>query len=360
MAKLLSLPAELILAIVKYVQAEEQAPLPFYKWADAYEYAVKEARPKWIKDLHSFCLISRRYYTLLKPMIYRNIYVHDKAFQEHPLGQLKRTLKNDLLLENYIVSIIAPCRSSICDIQHFFRFPNIQALTILFDYLDPIKFEGNGLVGKSPVRSLSLIRCGAREEALAAILSWPEVLEVLHYDVDQGEWEGHCVDGITEGWTCAAFVRALQPQKGNLRELTLTRQWLDHEGLGNGPRIDLSGFTALTTLRIYQVFLCGEDDPLEAWRSLPSCLEELEIFYDDWDLTTFKEDEFLRGLLMQKKEHLPHLRRISIGSPEELWDTENQEYKPAGQWVPPPPLKRALELAGLELDVQLGIEILPS
>jgi hypothetical protein len=41
MAKLLSLPAELILAIVKYAQAEEQVPLPFYKWADAYEYAVK-------------------------------------------------------------------------------------------------------------------------------------------------------------------------------------------------------------------------------------------------------------------------------------------------------------------------------
>ncbi|KAJ5652432.1 hypothetical protein N7507_009858 [Penicillium longicatenatum] len=223
--------------------------------------------------------------------------------------------------------------------------------------MDPLG-DQSGLrqfIGKSPVKALNLIRCGAHEEALATVLSWPAALEVLHYDVEQGEWDGF-IDEPDRRWTCAAFVRTLQPQKGSLKELTLTRPWLDHEGLFNGPRIHLRDFTALTTLRIYHVFLCGEDDPLEAWRSLPRSLEELEIFYDDSDLTTFEEDEFLSGLLVHKEEHLPRLRRISIASPEIIWDTETQECKPARRWSPPPPLAHALEIAGLTLDVQLGID----
>ncbi|KAJ5722766.1 hypothetical protein N7488_000801 [Penicillium malachiteum] len=171
----------------------------------------------------------------------------------------------------------------------------------------------------------------------------------------KGEWDGFN-DEPERCWTAATFVRTLQPQKASLKELTLTRPWLDHEGLFNGPRIDLSDFTALTKLRIYHVFLCGHDDPLEAWRSLPRSLEELDIFYDDTDLTTFEEDEFLSGLLVHKQEHLPHLRKISIASPETIWDDENEEPEPAGRWLPPPPLAQALELAGLDLVVQLGVK----
>lgn len=150
------------------------------------------------------------------------------------------------------------------------------------------------------------------------------------------------------------MVRTLQPQKTTLRDLTLTRPWLEHEGLGNGPRIDLSDFTALTTLRIYQVFLCGEEDPLEAWRSLPRSLERLEVFYDDGDLTRFDGDDFLRGLLAHKKEYLPHLRTVSINSPEQAWDSDTEEFKPAGPWTPPPTLARAFKTAGVNIDIWLG------
>lgn len=355
MARLLSLPDELILAIINYVQAEEQTALPFYRWGDAYRSTIERERPKRIRDLRSFCLVSRRCYNLLKPIIYQNICVRNNSFRNHPLDQLKRTLKNDPTLEKSIVSAIIPCGNSIHDVRHFFRFPNIQALTILrFNDWEPMEVEGNRPVGKSPVTSLNLIDCGAQEEALAAVLSWPAALEVLHYDVEQGEWEGHYGDEPAKSWTCAAFVRALQPQKETLRELTLTRPWLVHEGLFNGPRINLRDFTALTTLRIYQVFLCGVDEPIEAWRSLPRSLEELEVFYDDWDLTTFEEDDFLRGLLLHREEHLPQLRTISINSPEEPWDTEKQESKPAGPWTPPSPLARAFETTGVDLDVWLG------
>ncbi|KAJ5806053.1 uncharacterized protein N7503_003655 [Penicillium pulvis] len=359
MVQFLDLPDELILVIVNYVQAEKgQGNLPFYKWGDLYERAIKQDQPQQNKDLQSLYLVSRRFYRLLKQNYYENICVREGPFHNHPLDRLKRTLRDEPNLQKFIVSAVVPCTTSIYDFFCFYWFPNIQSLSILgFKAMDPLEDE-NGLrqfIGKSPVTALNLIRCGAHEEALATILSWPAALEVLHYDVEQGEWDGIYVDEPAEGWTCAAFVRTLQPQMGSLKELTLTRPWLDHEGLFNGPRICLRDFTALTTLRIYHVFLCGLDDPLEAWRSLPRSLEELEIFYDDWDLTTFEEDEFLVGLLVHKEEHLPHLRRISIASPEIIWDAEKEECKPAGRWSPPPPLVHALEVAGLDLDVQLGV-----
>ncbi|KAJ6103751.1 hypothetical protein N7486_003973 [Penicillium sp. IBT 16267x] len=356
MARLLNLPDELIVVIVNYLQADkEQTTLPFYNWGDAYKSAIERGPPQRIKDLRSLCLVSRPFNNLLKPTFYRNICVREDTFRNHPRDKLLRALESDPNLEEHIVSAIVPCKDSIYDVHRFFWFPNIQALSILrFNDWEPLEFEDDSHVGTSPVTALNLISCGAHEEALAAVLSWPAALKVLHYDAEQGEWDGHCGDEAAKSWTCAAFVRTLQPQKETLNELTLTRPWLDHEGLGNGPRIDLSDFTALTTLRIYHVFLCGVDDPLEAWRSLPRSLEELEVFYDDWDLTRFDEDEFLRGLLANKKEHLPQLRTVSINSPEPTWDSETEEFKPAGPWTPPSPLARAFETAGVTLDVCLG------
>ncbi|KAJ5449962.1 uncharacterized protein N7458_006411 [Penicillium daleae] len=352
MARLLDLPDELILFIVNYVQAgNEQTTLPFFEWGDAYRSAIEQNPSQRVKDLRSLYLVSRRFNNLLKPTFYRNLCVHAPSFRNHPLGQLERTLETDPNLEEHIVSAIVPCKDSILDIYRFFWFPNIQTLTVLrFNDWEPLEFEDDSYVGTSPVTTLKLIGCGAHEEALAAVLSWPAALEVLHYDAEQGEWEGHYGDEPAKSWTCATFVRTLQPHKETLRELTLTRPWLDHEGLGNGPRIDLSNFTALTTLRIYQVFLCGWDDCLEAWKGLPRNLEELEVFYDDTVLTRFDEDEFLQGLVVHKEAHLPRLRTVSINSPEMQWE----DPQPSGPWTPPSPLARAFENAGVNLAVWLG------
>lgn len=167
------------------------------------------------------------------------------------------------------------------------------------------------------------------------MLSWPAALEELQYDACQGAWGGHYEDEPVPDWECAAFVRALQPQKATLKDLTLTRPPLAHEGLFNGPRIDLSDFTALTTLRIYHVFLCGVDDPREAWRGLPRHLEVLEVYYDDTELVRFQEegrhdsfDPFLLGLIRHKDTHLPHLRRVAVNSPEKKYDYEAKQRLP--------------------------------
>ncbi|KAL3482696.1 hypothetical protein BJX62DRAFT_221305 [Aspergillus germanicus] len=158
----------------------------------------------------------------------------------------------------------------------------MNTLTIC-DFSDwyPLDFDNDDHVGQSTLLRLNLINCGAKEDALAAVLSWPAELQSLHYDADQGEWEGHYENESVVSWTCAAFVRALQHQKVHLQELTLTRVALAHEGLFMGPRIDLHDFNALTTLRILEVFLCGIENPRDCWRSLPPNLETLEVSYDD-------------------------------------------------------------------------------
>jgi hypothetical protein len=117
----------------------------------------------------------------------------------------------------------------------------MNTLTIC-DFSDwyPLDFDNDDHVGQSTLLRLNLINCGAREDALAAMLSSPAELQRLHYDADQGEWEGHYENESVVSWTCAAFMRALQPQKAHLQELTLTRVGLAHEGLFMGPRVELA------------------------------------------------------------------------------------------------------------------------
>ncbi|KAJ5758361.1 uncharacterized protein N7511_007055 [Penicillium nucicola] len=370
MARLLDLPDELILEIIDYLQTDtKQIKLSFYELGDAYRYAIKHDPSRRVKYLHSLLFASRRLNSLLTPIFYRDIFVREygRVGEKIPLEQLKWTLEKNPSLQEHIVSVIIPCGSpwrgqSIRDIIHVFWLPNIQTLTIHeFKDWEPMQFENNSHFGTSPVECLRLIDCGAHEQALANVLSLPAALKVLHYDAEQGEWEGHYGDEPATSWTCAAFIRALRSQRRTLEELTMTRPWLDHEGLGNGPRIDLSDFTALETLRTYHVFLCGWDNPPRVWKGLPPSLKVLEVFYDDTDLTQFlweSDDEpydtFLLDLIRNKRAHLPHLRTVAIYSFENIYDSEREEYLPAGPWTLPSSLAREAEAAGIKLDVWLG------
>ncbi|CEJ54392.1 hypothetical protein PMG11_00706 [Penicillium brasilianum] len=370
MARLLDLPDEVLLEIIDYLQtATKQIKLPFYELGDAYRYAIEHNPSQRVKYLHSLLLASRRLNSLLTPIFYRDIFVryYYRVGKKAPLEQLKWSLERNPSLLEHIVSAIIPCGShwrdrSIRDIFQVFWFTNIQTLTIHgFKDWEPMQFEDNSHVGTSPVECLRLVDCGAHEEALATVLSWPAALKVLHYDAEQGEWEGHYGDEPANSWTCAAFVRALRSQRRTLEELTMTRPWLDHEGLGNGPRIDLSEFTALESLRIYHVFLCGWDEPSGVWKGLPRSLEVLEVFYDDKDLTQFlweSDDEpydtFLLDLIRNKRAHLPNLRTVTIYSFDQIYDREREEALPAGLWTLPSSLAREAEVAGIKLDVWLG------
>lgn len=379
MAGLLDLPHEVILIIVEYLQADIQhVAMPFYELGDAHRYAINHNSPRRIGYMRSLLLVSRRFSELLTPILYLNVFVRDynRVDEKKPLDQLQWSLEKNPSLSEDIISAFIPCGGSWSDrsIYHvipFFWYANMQTLTIhQFDDWEPLEFENDSHVGTSPVECLNLIDCGAREEALAAVLSWPAALKALHYDANQTEWSGHYGDEPAKEWTTAAFVRTLQSQKRSLEELTMTRPRLDHEGLGNGPRIDLSEFQALRILRIYHVFLCGTDDWPGVWRDLPPNLEELEVFYDDGDLTTFlgegdevPYDPFLLDVIRHKTTHLPHLHTVAIYAAERFDGSESEsqgiEDSP-GHWKLPSSLASEAEAAGIKLDVWLKFDDIPN
>jgi hypothetical protein len=149
----------------------------------------------------------------------------------------------------------------------------VELILVIIDYLQvdmkqaSLLYDGPGYDEgcdldpplKSPVECLRLIACGAQEEPLTTVLSWPAALKTLLYDVEQYGWEVD-VEFSPKNlyWTCAAFMRTLQWQKATLVELTMTRPWNTYKYIDDGPRLDLSEFTSLKTLRIYHAFLCGD------------------------------------------------------------------------------------------------------
>ncbi|CAG8294934.1 unnamed protein product [Penicillium nalgiovense] len=157
------------------------------------------------------------------------------------------------------------------DISHLFRFTNLRTLTI-HGFRDSLSLEFDKLlIGTSPVECLRLIACGAHEEPLTSVLSLPAALKTLHYDVEQYGWEiNYGFPPKYKYWTCAAFMRTLQWQKATLVELAMTRPWDKYKFIDDGPRLDLSEFTSLQTLRIYHAFLCGDGHcPYRVWKGLP-------------------------------------------------------------------------------------------
>jgi hypothetical protein len=361
MTDLLDLPGEILLMILDYVllkhdneaeAAVRNGPTTFQDWTGQYINAHENPMSQRTTDIYRLMRSCHRLNKLLKRTFYRDIVVRRGWLGPQPRELLKRTLEDDRGLEKYIVSASVPCDDSIADLTPFFWLPNIHTLTIAkFNDWEPL--EDPPEAGTSPVRVLRLLDCGAHEEALAAVLSWPANLEELHYDAEQGEWAGHYQGHPAQEWTCEAFVRTLQAQKESLKTLTLTRPPLVHEGLGYGPRIDLGDFSLLTTLRIYHVFLCGWDDEREAWKALPKSLEELEVYYDDADVIKFLETEetFLVNLIRHKEEHYPRLRKVMVSTPELRWDEEIEEKMEPGPWPPPEFLVRECEQAKVELSV---------
>lgn len=372
MAGLLDLPSEVILIIVEYLQSQSHDKgllIPFYWFGDAYRETVFEHdQPPKVKDLHSLLLTSRQFKSLLQPIFYRDIFVrkYTRWNEKRPFDQLQWSLENISSLRNLIVTAMIPCvePSTMYDVSDLFWFPYLKDLTI-YDFKDQekLEFENSAHVGTSAVEHLRLISCGAHEEALAAVLSWPKALKTLFYDADQVMWEWHREGQPVKEWTGEAFVRTLQSQKETLEELVMTRPPLEHEGLFNGPAIKLRGFSALKVLRIYHVFLCGWDDQGGISTRLPPNLEVLEVWYDDTDLEKFlvehdelHYDRFLDILVRDKKTHFPKLQKVTVFTNEHIYDHENDEELEAGLWEVPTSLAHDADEAGLDIKVWLGCE----
>jgi hypothetical protein len=361
MTGLLDLSTEILLIIIDYTLPQKDIYIeqgPFQTWAHRGHAMLLDKSAKgnpYTKHVYDLILSCRRLHNLLKPMLYRDVVATDRLFgKDSSFEVLQRSLGDDRGLEQHVVSAMIHSKGRpIAEMASFFWLPNIENLTIdgFMDWDAPE--EQDFAAGTSPVRNLRLLNCGAHESALAMVLSWPFKLEELHYDANQAEWMGHYEGGEEQDWTAEAFVRCLQPHKQTLRTLTLTRPFQDHEGLGTGPGIDLRDFKELRTLHIFDVFLCCWNS--EVWRRLPPNLQQLEVFYDDSELTRFVSDEdqqapFLLNLAPNIERQLPHLRKLHIWSEEKFYDPATGEPQ---QWHLPPALRRQFDHANLELLVSI-------
>ncbi|KAF9888288.1 hypothetical protein FE257_008858 [Aspergillus nanangensis] len=365
MTSLFSLPDEILVQIVRYLdQDREKASLDFWAFANWCEKAVIARAPSQrVKDLQSLMRSARRLRRIVEPFFYRHILVRSYP---QPRTKFYRTLQENPSLLQHTKSAIVGCEDDFEEASDLFWY-SVHTLTIVgFRDWHALEFESNDHVGTSSVQRLHLINCGAKESPLAVVLGWPAALKSLHYDADQGEWEGHGPNVPAIPWSCAAFVRALQPQKTHLQELTLTRPPLVHEGLFMGPRIDLHEFTALTTLRILDAFLCGTEDPRESWRSLPPRLETLEVYYDDTDYITFFDESeewewysagWLLELLDRKETNFANLSRITVRTceygPHGSYDW-NDRPRSKFTWSLPAFLDQKCKVARVELRIVLG------
>ncbi|KAL3462815.1 hypothetical protein BJX64DRAFT_258631 [Aspergillus heterothallicus] len=435
-----ALPAEILLLILQHIRTDrQQSPPTFFDLADWTKDATESKRcSERTRTLRSLMLTSRHLYALAKPFFYRNILVPQWNIRKrkHLTWQFHQSISRNPELTQYIHSAIintahfkgydpsipvwgggwqlavypTPDTSGstapeLCALLRalFFTSPHLQHLTIVgfnaWDALLNAAGAGAGApellpTGTSPLTHLTLPKCGAKEPALASLLAWPRALQSLHYDAVTVAWGSHYHEHARSPseeapWTSAAFVRSLQLQKASLTELSITRPAPEHEGLTEGPRVDLSGFPALRVLRTLDVFLVGTEDAVDAWRGLPPHLEVLEVFYDDTgyeggrlfegypaddgfvegdeqghggvdeaELEQWWRWQWLRALLEQRAAaSFPNLKTVRLYTPEDEpghWDDRDGRGK-GRLWALPRIIHDLATQAGVEVEVWINV-----
>ncbi|KAL9121631.1 MAG: hypothetical protein Q9187_001809 [Circinaria calcarea] len=286
-----------------------------------------------------------------------------RDYSDQHLKHFLHVLRAKPTLGRYVRSVAANMdNSSIEVLKVLFCLPVIHTLWIShFNNCYAPTLPKNA--GASRVKVLRLLHCGAHENALTEILSWPKALEELCYEVDQGEWSGQFAGETLPQWDSAAFVRALGSQKDSLKHLSMTRRWQYNKGMPYNPPIDFSNFTALTFLRLFHVFLVGVHfgPAKNIHEKLPAQLEQLEVYYDDAPHHRFVEVHelgWLTVMALLKPTHLPALQAVAIFSPERLGEIEGDEEN-HGAWVPPSCVSQAFEQAGIALSIDLQYPLFP-
>ncbi|RYO87114.1 hypothetical protein DL764_008910 [Monosporascus ibericus] len=335
MAPLLDLPDEILLKIISnlaaYHHPDSLDNVPFYRWVEALMERDEEALEQitWLRPVSTSC---RRLYDVCIRALYSYIPMVgrlDLSSSDAPSMRLLQALGTDQSPLVHVRCLHIDVKS--CSAPGFYKvfwLPNVRIISLgRFISREALEWDGHDRVGTSPVEVLRLIECGALEEAVAEVLSWPTALKELWYDIEQAYWDGHYWSGYCPGpeayeFTCAAVERAMKSQASSLERLVLTRQRRPYQGLGHSFPINLSDFTRLRRLSIYHVFLVGrysEDEQL-LWKQLPRSLNELEVFFDDGG-TDFLKGATLpsqQGWLLGLLENIKESKNTDSGTPESL------------------------------------------
>ncbi|RYO84368.1 hypothetical protein DL766_007655 [Monosporascus sp. MC13-8B] len=336
MAQLLDLPDEILLKVISNLAAHHQPDsldhVPFYHWVETLMQQDEQAQEQitWLRPVSAS---RRRLYDVCIGALYSYIPLvgrPGRPSSDAPSMRLLRALGNDQ-------SPLAHVRCLHIDVKSYsapgfykaFWLPSVRIVSLRrFVNREALEWDGHDHVGTSPVEVLRLIGCGAHEEALAEVLSWPKALKELWYDIDQAYWDGLYWNGHSPGpesheFTCGAAERAMKSQANSLERLRL-------------HQIEAS---------IYHIFLVGrysEDEEL-LWDQLPRSLNELEVFFDDDGVyldflegpTSPDQQVWLRGFL----ESIKRSKNTDSGTPESsLERLRIVSMERPSFWYPDPPL----------------------
>ncbi|KAI1270725.1 hypothetical protein F5Y18DRAFT_20375 [Xylariaceae sp. FL1019] len=377
MTSLSSLPTELLLEVASYLVYHEPEPLchrlPFHEW----ETAIEEQEPcvkDCFRDLSSLSISCRRLHQAVGGLLSSRLVTG--GWSDHAESVVCDVAKKpDLAVHIRDVYI-----RSMWDTQPWkgfwliFSLPSLQTLTIHGDFMRAVGWDPEviePLIGASSVQILRLCRSVNSKEMLTQILRFPRALKELWYEIDAPDWDKD-LDGP---FTCAALEWALSPQAESLEKLVLTRP----VAVQQPDALDLRRFPKLKTLCHYHMLTHSADE----WNRLPPNIEDLEVFYDDDDVSFTYPHDFASGpswliaLLeemvslngdRQKSRYLPKLKRIrifasegdyfdeSLHVDEEIpgFDERRGITAPNSPWKPPSTLIKLFLSAGVSFSIFLN------
>ncbi|KAI1075215.1 hypothetical protein F5B20DRAFT_560456 [Whalleya microplaca] len=287
MARLLMLSNEILLEIISYLRSEQSPSLhnsPFIYFPRELKQANRVAAES-VKNLYSVALVCNRLYNVAVSVLYNQIPLltnYDRSLIF--VLTLERAPHLSAHIRHVDISVSRGYNPDTIDFYSLFWLPNVHTICIRdFNSWHGWKFDNQDHVRTSPVKILKLLNCGAHEEPLAEVLSWPESLQELWYDANQVEWSGSYEGQDPVEFTCSAVERAMSSQAGCLEKLVFTRRGPDHEGLGYSDLLNVRKYGKLKSFCVNAVFLLGLDpESVRVWEHLPKSLEELDICYDDY------------------------------------------------------------------------------
>lgn len=358
MARIVDLPNENLLQIASHLSAPTLflSNGPFFLWTQALKEHASTTNAV-NKDIKSLIMCCRKLYAGLSQLLYDQI----PSLSIPRLQNLERTLQTQPGLARNITFVdVADYDLDLLDhVQFFFWLPSIKSICLTgFCAWRPLGLKSK--FGTSPVEKLYLRECGAHDQALTEMFSWPRKLKELWF-----EWE--CYRGQNDYLTSRAVASAALVQAENLEKLVITRDGPGESRVRNDSQYTLNG-TKLQRLRelcISKHYLVGEYDT-SCWDEIPPNIESLEIFYDQYDtLFPSPRPTWLLELLRQKMfgncaHKLKRLRTMCSKSNFQ-WNSSSIPYQSSSltqsiQMYDPVPqdLKDACNSAGVSYSVHVG------
>jgi hypothetical protein len=374
MSNILSLPDELLLMIVSehvmyysFLKEREKDYLKSSNWTllahlnslEGYE------RSKTLLRLMRTC---RRFHSLLKLELYRHPALlsnrYRKKENKKPVSLLP-ALESCPILNKQIQSVDTPCELAM-DVLELFMLPNIKTITLedLHDR-DTAGCWNELQGGMSSVENLQLINCCANDFVLETLISLPEDLRTLKYDINLPTGDGD--DGVELDFHLLNFLLWIHEEALENIVLTISKTTSIPLDVYFSAPLELSELENVKTLTISNFFLPSHawiDIDREFYTRLPPNMEELRVIHEKDQYFGYldREERWLTPLLENKLERFRNLRRVVAVGPaapedDEIEDLSSDDIARIGSIMA---FRSSKEVDQLAMELSVKVEIIIS